>query len=260
MGMNRPKWSTFTPRLKTARARLIAPTKVARAALLCGWLLSGCVTPAEPPRGAAARASRLEPSSRGGYVLEPGDEIEVTFLRTPELNVRQIIRPDGSISLAGGQGALQTDVQAANLTVQQLRAEMARIYSSELKNPDIAVMVRTFGSNVVYVTGEVGHPGAVPLNGSMSALQAVLAAEGFKSSACATDVLVIRKSGQTRASWQIVNLKKSFGAPGASDDVALAPHDIIYVPRSPIGNVDEVVDLYIRKVLPVEPGVQVPVS
>jgi protein involved in polysaccharide export with SLBB domain len=66
--------------------------------------------------------------------------------------------------------------------------------------------------------------------------------------------------GQGHASWQILNLGKGLGSADFTDDLRLAPHDILYVPRSPIGNVDEFVDLYIRRLLPIQPGIQVPVS
>lgn len=215
--------------------------------------------PPQPPTSAQAQRARIPLPTQQTYVLASGDEIEVGFFRTPELNTREIIRPDGGISLLGLSNPRGREVQAANLTVHQLRDELRVVYRSELKDPDISVVVRTFGSNHVYVTGEVGKPGVVPLAGPMTALQAVLASEGFKSTSLPTEVLLIRPTGAGKASWQLLNLNKALGAADFSDDVALAPHDIIYVPRSHIGNIDEFVDVYIRRLLPFQPSIQTPV-
>jgi protein involved in polysaccharide export with SLBB domain len=229
-------------------------------ALAVGLAATACaLPPPEPPTSAQAQRTRIPLPTDQTYVLAAGDEIEVGFFRTPELNTREIIRPDGGISLLGLSDPRAREVQAANLTVHQLRDELKAAYRAELKNPDISVVVRTFGSNHVYVTGEVGKPGTVPLAGPMTALQAVLASEGFKSTARPTEVLLIRPTGAGKASWQLLNLGKVLGKADFSDDVPLAPHDIIYVPRSHIGNVDEFVDVYIRRLLPFQPSIQTPV-
>lgn len=245
------------PAHRSQRRRIVG--FLAGVLLVCG--ATGCVAPPVPSGGMINTPSRVVPANLLNYVLAPGDEIEITFRRTPELNQRELIRPDGAISVTDADARTgEKGLVAANLTVQQLRGALVQLYQSELKDPDISVTIRTFGSNTVYVAGEVGRPGMLPLTGAMSALQAVLAAEGFKSSARTGEVLLIRPAGSGRASWQILNLGKAFGRADLGDDVRLAPHDILYVPRSHIGNADEFVDLYIRRLLPIQPGIQVPLS
>jgi protein involved in polysaccharide export with SLBB domain len=94
----------------------------------------------------------------------------------------------------------------------------------------------------------------------MTLLQAVAAAEGAKSSAKLDQVLVIRSTLAGRPTFEVVNLARVLHNADFSQDVRLSPRDVIYVPRSAIGNVGEFVDLYIRKVLPVEPGFTVPLQ
>jgi polysaccharide biosynthesis/export protein PslD len=241
---------------------LLAPRRAARAGVLaaCAAALMSCASPAPPVMrvDAYARQSRVPPESALPYVLAPGDEIEINFFRTPELNERQIIRPDGAISLLGVDPPDPGEIQAADLTTSQLTDALAYAYRNELKDPTIAVAVRAFGSNVVYVTGEVNRPGAVPIAGDMTALQAILTAEGVKSSARPQEVLLIRPAGHGHAHWQLLDLGKAYGRGDLSDDVRLAPRDIVYVPRSHIGNADEFVDLYVRKLLPIQPGINIP--
>jgi len=219
--------------------------------------LSACaIEPPVPSADLSLGSAALAP--RPAYVLEPGDEIELIFVRTPELNVKQTISPSGEITLVGGVDPKKRQFSAAFMTTAELSARLEQAYSAELRDPDIAVVVRTYGSNRVYVTGEVAHPGAIALAGSMTALQAILSAEGFKSTAKTDEVLLIRPTGRRTATWKLLNLKKSMRHGDLADDYALEPHDIIYVPRSHIGNIDEFVDLYIRRLLPITPGIQLP--
>jgi protein involved in polysaccharide export with SLBB domain len=228
---------------------------------LCALTVSACVPPPAPPTAAASALSGgLVPPANAEYLLGPGDEVEITFARTPEFNSRQIIRADGAISLTGLEPPGPIELRAANIPVRELQRALVQAYSGELKNPTIAVTIRTYGAAVVYVTGEVGRPGPVPFVGAMTALQAVAAAEGAKPSAKLEQVLVIRSTLPGRPSWRVIDLQRALHDADFRDDVPLSPRDVIYVPRSKIGDVGAFVDLYIRKVLPVEPGVSVPLQ
>ena len=144
--------------------------------------------------------------------------------------------------------------------MHQLRDQLQAVYAGELKDPDIAVVIRAYGSNQVYVTGEVTRPTAIPIAGPMTVLQAILAADGFKVTSRPDEVLVIRPLGNGKASWRVVNLGKALGRADLHDDVRLAPRDIVYVPRSHIADAGEFVDLYIRRLLPIQPGIQIPLN
>jgi polysaccharide export outer membrane protein len=184
------------------------------------------------------------------YALRSGDDIEVKFTYTPELNERQIVRPDGKISLP-----LIGDVTAAGDTVGHFEDMLRRSYAKELKNPDLLVAVRAFGSNTVYVDGEVPTPGQVTIVWPTTALQAVLQAGGFKDTAYPSEVLLIRAAAAGQPTWQVLDLKKAVNAEDFSDNVLLAPRDIVYVPRTAIGDAGVWVDQYIRRLLPVTPGI-----
>jgi len=216
--------------------------------------LTACVAPPPPPVFGNPGAHAFPNGPVAEYRLNPGDEIDITFVNTPEFNSHQIIRADGAISLQGLKPPAPAELIAANLSIRELTRYLIDAYSSELRNPQISVTVKAYGANVVYVMGEVGRPGAVPFAGAMSALQAIAAAEGPKSTARLNQVLVIRRDRNGQTSWRELNIGRALGAADFRDDPPLQPRDLIYVPRSVIGNVDEFVDIYIRKVLPISPG------
>jgi len=59
------------------------------------------------------------------YLIGVGDTLDIKFLYNPELNESNVpVRPDGRISLQ-----LANDVQAANLTPNQLRSVLAEKYA-----------------------------------------------------------------------------------------------------------------------------------
>ncbi len=179
------------------------------------------------------------------YLIQPTDELEIKFLYNPELNERLPVRPDGRISLQ-----LVNEIPVAGLTPRQLSDLLTEKYRPELKKPDITVIVRTFSAQKVFVDGEVNRGGLLPLTGPLTVLQAIAQAGGIKDTARVNEVLVIRQNPNGPFLTSVVDISKAIDGTDKSQDIALMPYDVVYVPKSPIANVDTWVDLYIRRVLP----------
>ena len=94
------------------------------------------------------------------YQIQIGDALDIKFFYHPELNESVMVRPDGRISLQ-----LVHEVQASGLTPEQLRQNLRKKYEPQISQPEIAVIVRSFTAQKVYVDGEVAKPGLVPLTG-----------------------------------------------------------------------------------------------
>jgi polysaccharide export outer membrane protein len=190
------------------------------------------------------RPSPAPPATTAPYVLQAGDEIEIKAYQASDLNAVERIRPDGQVSLV-----LLDDVTAAGLTPAALDAVLTTAYSKYYKNPQITVSVRSFANLSVYVGGEVGQPGLLPLTGQMTALQAVLRAGGFRDSAKTDSVILLRKSADGAAVANRLNLKDALnkGLP----DVSLKPFDVVYVPKKFIAKADQFVREYVRDLLPI---------
>lgn len=164
------------------------------------------------------------------YVIQPGDTLSIKFFFNPELNEENlIVRPDGRISLQ-----LIHEVVAANLTAPELTALLAEKYKGQLKNPEIAVIVRSIREPYrIYVDGQVGQPGEFEIVGSLSVLQAIARAGGMKEdTAKKGDIKVIRRGPDGRAFVINIDLNKVLNGGDLSQDIRLHPYDIVYVPRS----------------------------
>jgi polysaccharide biosynthesis/export protein len=183
-----------------------------------------------------------------GYEIQPGDTLDVSFYLNPEFDHTVIVRPDGKIELA-----VVGDINVRGLTPPQLASELDRLYSHELRNPGAVVRVSSTPGRVVYVAGEVGHPGAVPLQSSMTALQAITAAGGVTDSASVANVVLIRRDGCGGIHGEKLNLSKAMNVKDSEADVALLPTDTVIVPKSGIAQLDLIVKQYFRDLMPVEP-------
>jgi protein involved in polysaccharide export with SLBB domain len=179
------------------------------------------------------------------YRLGPGDKISMKYFYDPELNDSMEIRPDGGISLQ-----LLGDVHAAGRSIPELRAELIKLYSRFLKDPEVSVNVESYRSLVSYVGGEVRNPGVVPLAPGMTALQAILSAGGYLRSGDMQNVVIIRDQGGQSPTFLIVNLQDEIRLLHLAEDVRLQPKDVVIVPISGIAEAGVLVQQYINDLLP----------
>jgi protein involved in polysaccharide export with SLBB domain len=127
---------------------------------------------------------------QSSHFLEPGDELLVEAL-SDQLSVNlpadQRVMPDGSIDL-GRYGRLVV----ASMTLEQAEDAIQRMVS-EKSNVSSDVNVRLIQPiDRYYVVGEVNSPGAYPLTGYETVLDAILEAGGLTARASACDLLLAR--------------------------------------------------------------------
>ena len=167
-----------------------------------------------------------------GYLLYPGDEIEVATPTAPELTRTVKVGPDGRIALP-----LIGEVMAADRSISELRETLVAAYATQLVRPVVEVSLKTAGPLKVFVGGEVGAPGAYDMPGDINALQAVIMAGGFKASAKTRKVVVIRRGPGGRPMSRVVDLGQAAKGSVRADAVPLRRFDIIFVPRSSLAEV-----------------------
>jgi len=231
--------------------------------LLCALVCGGCAAGAastDVASAGTAKAQRMRPDCLAAlvadedvYHIRPGDKLHITFYLNPEFDTDASPRPDGKIELAA-----VGEVTAVGLTPVQLEAELNRLYLKELRDPGATVRVDESPARVVFVTGEVAHPGVVPLAPGMTALQAVAASGGLTDSAGPNNALLIRHDACGQPLDEPLNLAKALKQKGNQDDVVLAPTDLLIVPKSGIADAGLFVKQYIRDLLPVNPYISAP--
>lgn len=177
-------------------------------------------------------------------ILMPGDEIDVRFRYWPEFDDVQTIRPDGKISLQLVQG-----VEAAGQTPESLQEKLAELYSDKIRDPDIIVIVRSLVNQKIYVGGQVAQPGLFDMRGRMTALEAIMLAGGFLDrSAQMRNVVIVRHVDGQRYAGTID--MRAMLADAESEPFYLQQNDIVFVPRTVIHQVNQWVDQYFNRVVP----------
>lgn len=179
------------------------------------------------------------------YRITRGDMLDIKFLYNPELNEQVPVRPDGKISLQ-----IVKDVPVVGLTPAELTNVLTERYAAELKKPEITVIVRQFTSQKVFIDGEVSRRGLIPLASPMTVFEAIAQAGGFTEYARQNEIIIIRRYQDKSPKITVVNMEDFVYGKDFGQDIMLAAYDIVYVPKSPIGNVNTWVDHYIRRMLP----------
>ncbi|MBA4804721.1 MAG: polysaccharide export protein [Brevundimonas sp.] len=174
------------------------------------------------------------------YVLYPGDEIEIATPTAPELTRTLRVGPDGRVSLP-----LVGQIMAADRTLAELEADASDAFAGQLRRPVVEITLKTAGPIRVWVGGEVRTPGMIEMTGDLDAYQAIIQAGDFLPSARPQEVALIRRGPGGVRMMRPLDLR-----PRRGEVAALRRGDILYVPRSTLGEVANFVTQF-RNALPI---------
>jgi polysaccharide export outer membrane protein len=187
-------------------------TRVLGMVAVAAVLLAGC----------AHRNTRLPEEKESTFTIGREDVLDVAVWRDPDLSRTVPVRPDGFISMP-----LVGEVKAEGKTPEGLAKELNEKLGAYVQTPKVTVIVREVNSSRVYVTGEVARPGAYPLRGRMSLVQAISLAGGFSDFADKGAIRLIRQGEEQAISVSYADL---VGDDAAKTTFTLRPGDTIVVP------------------------------
>ncbi len=152
------------------------------------------------------------------------------------------MQPDGRIA-----APLLDPVMVANLPVREAAARLSDAYAANLLRPAVSLNMKAAPIRV-FVGGQVDKPGVYEMVGDMTAMQALILAGGVRPSARGGEAIVIRRGADSVAMMRRVDLARVLRDP-YSDAIPLRRLDIIYVPRSRISGLGELMQ-QLRGLLP----------
>ena len=198
------------------------------------WLILTMVLVLMPQTGIlAAAAGAAQPdanNSIGAYILHPGDMLSINVFGYPELSFPNqghmeglTIRPDGKLTYP-----FLGEITAKGMSVK----DFAKLLSDQLGeiyvNPVLSVNIMRFGTERIYVLGEVNQPGAYELDKSRNLLDAIGAARGLTKDAAKTKVFIIRKDQNGKPPLK-VNLMALLKEGDTSKNYPLQQGDVVYL-------------------------------
>lgn len=165
---------------------------------------------------------KFEPPADEEYTLGAGDQISVEFPSRPELSGKDVIGPDGRITLP-----LAGPIVLSNLTREQAAHKIDAALSAYYTDISATVQVDRYGSNHVTLLGNVKNPGVIEFEQTPTLLE-VLSRGGVdtRPDGSLPDQCVIYRGDQVV--WVDLEGLLSTGSPLA--DMRLRRNDIIFVP------------------------------
>lgn len=178
------------------------------------------------------------------YKFDVGDVLDIKFYYYQDLSDSATVRPDGKITLQ-----LVGDIMAKGVTPKELEQNINQKYTGILRHPNVAVIARKFVSKKIFVGGEVSTPGVIPLEGHLTALQAIISVGGFKNSAQVDNIVILKNDGNRGASYQIIDLKKHL-THEKIEDIELSSNDVVFVPKMRISEISTFFKENINEIFP----------
>jgi polysaccharide export outer membrane protein len=160
-----------------------------------------------------------------GYRIAPMDTLAIKVFGMPDLSGDYQVDHRGKLSMP-----LIGDVEAMSYTPAQLDQILTKRYSQKyLENPDISVGIKAATGHNVTVDGAVTQPGAYPVLGPMTLMQAVAVARGTTDLANEHRVAIFRTIDGKRqaAAFDLVSIRH-----GQMKDPAIYSGDIVIVDGS----------------------------
>ncbi len=185
----------------------------------------------DPETGTDAQAELVlaaQESWKDGYVLQPGDEIDIQVYQEPELSGTFRLSPAGEI-----RHPLLGTVPLGGRSVGDAEAGITvRLGEKYLVYPRVVLKVVNAQGSQIVVLGEVKSPGVypVPIGQKTTLLQAIARAGGFTPLSSLDRVRIVRQANGQSTSLR-VRVSEILAGRGAQQDIPLEPNDVIVVPE-----------------------------
>ena len=199
----------------------------------------------------ASRVIKIMPGAEVTVMLKEGNSLAREFLNTlrsnTDLGSTRImqVRHDGTVTFP-----LIGEVAAMGKTLVGLSQDVEARYDGVFNEGiSVTLNLNTSSDGNIAVLGEVRNPGRYTIVNPVSPFFALAMAGGATDTAKKTQIVVVKRRAGGNPSWHIVNLDVNSSAP-LGPEIALAPQDMLLVPKSGIANLNLFVDQYIRQMTP----------
>lgn len=132
-------------------------------------------------------------AQQASYNVQPGDVLEISVWKEPELQRQVLVRPDGAFSFP-----LVGEVDARGKSVPELNKIVSERLGRYIAEAVVTISVQQINGNKIYVLGQVNKPGEFIVNPSVNIMQALSMAGGMTPFAATNDIIVLRGQGKAQ--------------------------------------------------------------
>ena len=158
------------------------------------------------------------------YRIGPGDVIEISVWKDPELTRSLVVPPDGMISFP-----LIGTINVTRLPVTELRKILTQKLSEFIPDATVSVILIEINSLKAFVIGKVNNPGEFDINMDTNVMQILAKAGGLNPFASAGNIKILRQKDN-----QIIKIPFHYGqvekGKNLEQNIILKSGDVVVVP------------------------------
>ena len=191
-------------------------------------LASGALNNSPASSSGTDGGSGMKPAAKvhdNAFVIGVDDVLAVSVWKEPDVSRSVPVRSDGKISLP-----LVGEVTAAGETPKKLEVEIGKRLQNYISEPEVTVMVQEVKSQKINILGQVSKPGSYPLTNTMTVLDAIALAGGFRDFAKQKGIYVLRQTADGNQVRLPFNYKEVIKGKNANQNVTLEPRDTVVIP------------------------------
>ena len=159
------------------------------------------------------------------YTVKPGDVLQVSVWKEPELQGPVLVQPDGRFSFP-----LAGQIDAHGKTVEQLQQEITTRLAHYITDPVVTVSLTQVNGNKVYVIGQVNKPGFFVVNPQVDVMQALSMAGGTTPFAALGNIKILRRTADGRQIAMPFNYNDVVHGHDLAQNIVLQAGDVVVVP------------------------------
>ena len=175
----------------------------------------------------ASTFSRAATAAEDGFVILPGDVLQINVWKEEGMDQEVLVLPDGTITFP-----LIGTLAASDMDPAALQATIRRKLNSYIPDAAVTVSVKALLGHKISVIGQVQEPGDVILSTRTGVMQALSEVGGLTPYADENDIIVIRKNADGEKEKIPFPYKAITKGHELEKDIDLVPGDIIVVPAA----------------------------
>jgi polysaccharide export outer membrane protein len=183
----------------------------------------GLVACASSPETVKPANSNAQPAD-SGYIIQPGDILEVSVWKEKDLQRDVLVLPDGSISFP-----LVGEIPANGKTTEQLRKELTTRLVKYVPGAVVTISTKQIQGNKIYVVGKVARPGEYTASRYVDVMQALSMAGGVTPFAAVNSIQVLRRVNGVQTAIPFKYSKVESGK-NLKSNIILQSGDVVVVP------------------------------
>jgi polysaccharide export outer membrane protein len=174
--------------------------------------------------GAAQTLAQERSNPRMPYTINPGDLLEISVWKEPDMQRQVLVRPDGAFSFP-----LSGDILAEGRTVEAIRQELTNQLEAYIPDLVVTVTVAEVRGNKIFVFGQVKTPGEFIVNPRVDVIQALSIAGGVTPFAQLNSIKILRRRNGEQSIFQF-RYSDIVKGQDLEQNILLEVGDIVLVP------------------------------